>query len=111
MILISDSMRAVGMKDGEYTLGGQNVTVSGPLATLADGTIAGSATNLYDCMRKAVEMGVPKEQAIRAATINPAVSIGVQDEIGSLEAGKYANIVIADKELHRRQVILKGVIL
>ena len=111
MILISDSMCAVGMKDGEYTLGGQNVTISGPLATLADGTIAGSATNLYDCMRKAVEMGIPKEQAIRAATINPAVSIGVRDEVGSLEAGKYANIVIADKELHRRQVILKGVIL
>lgn len=56
-------------------------------------------------------MGIPKEQAIRAATINPAVSIGVQDEVGSLETGKYANIVIADKELHRRQVILKGVIL
>lgn len=111
MILISDSMRAVGMKDGEYTLGGQNVTVCGPLATLADGTIAGSATNLYDCMRKAVEMGVPKEQAIRAATINPAVSIGAEKEIGSLEAGKYANIVIADTALNRQQVILKGVCL
>ena len=111
MILISDSMRAVGMEDGQYTLGGQDVTVRGALATLADGTIAGSATNLYDCMCKAVEMGIPKEQAIRAATINPAVSIGVGDEVGSLEAGKYANIVIADKELHRRQVILKGVLL
>lgn len=111
MILISDSMRAVGMEDGQYTLGGQEVTVRGALATLADGTIAGSATNLYDCMCKAVEMGIPKEQAIRAATINPAVSIGASDEVGSLEAGKYANIVIANKELHRRQVILKGVIL
>lgn len=109
MILISDSMRAVGMEDGQYTLGGQDVTVRGPLATLADGTIAGSATNLYDCMRKAVEMGVPKEQAIRAATINPAVSIGAESMIGSLEAGKYANIVIADMALNRRQVILKGV--
>lgn len=109
MILISDSMRAVGIEYGQYTLGGQDVTVRGALATLADGTIAGSATNLYDCMCKAVEMGIPKEQAIRAATINPAVSIGVRDEVGSLEAGKYANIVIADKELHRRQVILKGV--
>lgn len=111
MILISDSMRAVGMEDGQYTLGGQDVTVRGALATLADGTIAGSATNLYDCMCKAVEMGIPKEQAIRAATINPAVSIGVGNKVGSLEAGKYANIVIADKELHRRQVILKGVLL
>ena len=111
MILISDSMRAVGMEDGQYTLGGQDVTVHGALATLSDGTIAGSATNLYDCMRKAVEMGIPKEQAIRAATINPAVSIGVEKEIGSLEVGKYANIVIADTALNRRQVILKGVCL
>lgn len=83
----------------------------GALATLADGTIAGSATNLYDCMRKAVEMGVPKEQAIRAATMNPAVSIGVEKEVGSLEVGKYANMVIADTALCRRQVILKGVFL
>ena len=81
MILISDSMRAVGMDDGQYTLGGQEVTVRGVLATLADGTIAGSATNLYDCMCKAVEMGIPKEQAIRAAAINPAVSIGASDEV------------------------------
>lgn len=51
MILISDSMRATGLEDGEYTLGGQAVTVRGPLATLHDGTIAGSATNLMDCMR------------------------------------------------------------
>lgn len=108
MILISDSMRAVGMEDGQYTLGGQDVTVHGALATLSDGTIAGSATNLYDCMCKAVEMGIPKEQVIRAATVNPAVSIGAQAEIGSLEVGKYANIVIADTSLNRRQVILKG---
>ena len=109
MILISDSMRAVGMEDRQYTLGGQDVTVRGALATLVDGTIAGSATNLYDCMRKAVEMGIPKEQAIRAATINPAVSIGAEAMIGSIEEGKYANLVIADTELNRRQVILKGV--
>ena len=109
MILISDSMRAVGMEDGQYTLGGQDVTVHGALATLADGTIAGSATNLYDCMCKAVEMGIPKEQAIRAATINPAVSIGAESMIGSIEVGKYANLVITDTALHRRQVILKGV--
>lgn len=93
MILISDSMRAVGMEDGQYTLGGQEVTVHGALATLADGTIAGSATNLYDCMCKAVEMGIPKEQAIRAAAINPAVSIGASDEVGSLEAGRCPKFV------------------
>ena len=54
IILISDSMRATGLEDGEYTLGGQPVVVKGNLATLHDGTIAGSATNLMDCLRYVV---------------------------------------------------------
>ncbi len=108
IVLISDSMRAVGMPDGQYTLGGQEVTVRGNLATLSDGTIAGSVTNLYDCMRKAVKMGIPVEQAVRAATFNPAASIGTLNTVGSLKPGKYANIVIADKDLRRKEVILKG---
>ena len=108
MVLISDSMRAVGMPDGQYTLGGQDVTVRGNLATLCDGTIAGSVTNLYDCMRKAVKMGLPMEQAVRAATYNPAASIGALDTVGSLKPGKLANLVIADKDLRRKGVIIKG---
>ena len=108
MVLISDSMRAVGMPDGQYTLGGQDVTVRGNLATLCDGTIAGSVTNLYGCMCKAVEMGIPMEQAVKAATYNPAASIGALDTVGSLKPGKLANIVIADKDLRRKGVILKG---
>ena len=55
MILISDSMRATGLNDGDYTLGGQPVKVKGNLATLHDGTIAGSATNLMDCVRFVVK--------------------------------------------------------
>lgn len=55
IILISDSMRATGLEDGEYTLGGQPVVVKGNLATLHDGTIAGSATNLMDCLRYVVK--------------------------------------------------------
>ena len=58
VILISDSMMATGLADGEYSLGGQAVTVRGNLATLHDGTIAGSATNLMDCVRSAVRMGI-----------------------------------------------------
>ena len=68
VILISDSMMATGLDDGEYSLGGQAVTVRGNLATLHDGTIAGSATNLMDCVRSAVKMGVPLGQAIRSAS-------------------------------------------
>lgn len=108
VVLISDSMRATGMADGEYTLGGQNVTVKGALAILADGTIAGSATNLYECMKKAVSMGLPKETAIKAATINPSRSIGVDNEVGSIEAGKRADVLVVDENLGLEKVILGG---
>ena len=105
IVLISDSMRAAGMEDGTYDLGGQQVTVNGKLATLSDGTIAGSATNLYDCMRTAVSFGIPVEEAIAAATINPARSIGIYDRVGSLSPGKRADVILADRNLKLVKVI------
>lgn len=105
VVLISDSMRATGMADGTYDLGGQQVTVNGKLATLADGTIAGSATNLYDCMRTAVSFGISREEAIAAATMNPAKSIGVYGQVGSLTPGKRADVVLADQDLKLVKVI------
>lgn len=111
MILISDSMRATGMPDGQYTLGGLDVKVVGRLATLvSDGTIAGSATNLMDCMRTVVQkMGIPLETAVACATINPARSLGVENRYGSIEKGKKANIVLLDSELKLNAVIKDGV--
>lgn len=109
MVLISDSMMATGMEDGAYSLGGLPVTVKGNLATLSDGTIAGSATNLMDCMRTAVKMGIPLETAVRAATYNPAKSIGVDAVCGSIEVGKYGDCVLLAKEdLSTQKVILGG---
>lgn len=106
--LISDALRCCGMPDGQYTLGGQDVFLSGGVARLADGTIAGSASNLFTCMRKAVEFGIPKEQAILAATIVPARQIGRADEIGSLEAGKLADFVVCTESLEPKAVYLGG---
>ena len=111
VILIADSMMACGLPDGAYSLGGQAVTVRGPRATLTEhpDTIAGSATCLYDCMRRAVcEMGVPLESAVRAATENPARSIGVDADYGSLAAGRYGNVVLADDDLNILAVVQKG---
>lgn len=108
VILISDSMRATGMGDGSYTLGGQDVNVRGTLATLADGTIAGSVTNLYDCMKTAVSMGIVKETALKAATINPARSIGIDNTYGSIEKGKKANILFTDENLRLEKVMICG---
>ncbi len=106
--LISDSMEATGMEDGEYALGGQAVFKKGNRATLKDGTIAGSATNLMDCVRTAVGMGIPLESAIRCATVNPAKSIGVFDRYGSLEEGKCADVVLLDEKLNLKAVFLDG---
>lgn len=110
IIFISDSMMATGMSDGEYALGGQKVKVVGSKATLvADGAIAGSATNLMNCMKNAVlNMGIPLETAVRCAAVNPAKSIGVYDKYGSITPGKVANIVLLDKDLNIKAVILNG---
>lgn len=111
MILISDSMRATGMPDGQYTLGGLDVKVVGRLATLvSDGAIAGSATNLMDCMRTVVKkMELPLETAVACVTINPARSLGVEEQYGSLEVGKKAHVVLLDQDLELKAVIKDGV--
>lgn len=105
IVLISDSMEATGMPDGKYALGGQDVYKQGHLATLIDGTIAGSATNLFDCMKKAVEMGIPMEDAVLAATVNPAKSIGLDSIIGSIKPGMQAKLLVCDKDLNLKEVI------
>lgn len=108
IVLISDSMRATGMPDGRYTLGGLDVDVVGNRATLAsDGVIAGSATNLMDCMRTAVtKMGIPLETAVACATMNPAKCVGVYEEQGSITPGKKGNVVLLDKDLAVKAVVM-----
>ena len=109
IVLISDSMEATGMPDGEYELGGQKVIVRGNRAELKDGTLAGSVTNLLKCMQTAVkDMGIPLEDAVVCATQNAAKSIGVFDTMGSLEPDKLANVVILDKDLNIKAVYIKG---
>lgn len=105
VILISDSMRATGMENGTYELGGQEVTVKDRKAVLKDGTLAGSATNLYGCMCKAIEFGIPLEQAIMAATANPARSIGIFDRVGSIRIGKQADLLLVSENLELKRVI------
>ena len=107
--MISDSMMATGMPDGEYSLGGQAVNVVGKKATLTDGTIAGSASNLYDCFKTAVlGMGIPLESAVMASTITPAKSLGFDKECGSICEGKAADFVLLDSDLNIKYVIKDG---
>lgn len=107
--LVSDAMRACGMGNGRYSLGSMQVTVSDGRATLDSGTIAGSATPLSECFRRAVSFGIPKDTALRAASANPAMAAGIFDKVGSITAGKRADLVLLDeKTLEVRRVIIGG---
>lgn len=109
VIFISDSMEAAGMPDGDYELGGLPVRKEGNRAFLSDGTIAGSAVNLMDCLRTAVlKMGIPLETAVKCAAVNPARSIGIYDRTGSIEAGKSADLVALNDDLEIKMVINRG---
>lgn len=113
IIMISDSMMACGLDDGQYTLGGLDVTVKGNVATLTkEGNIAGSVTNLMNCVRTAVKkMNIPLESAIKCAAVNPAKAIGIYDRFGSIEPGKIANLVLLDKNLEIKHIIKNGKII
>ncbi len=109
VVMIADSMEATGLADGEYSLGGQKVTVRGHLATLESGVIAGSATNLFDCLRYAVRKAhIPLAEALTACTLTPARAIGVEADYGSLDTGKVANVVLVDDDLRIHAIFLRG---
>lgn len=113
IILVSDSLRATGMPDGIYTLGGQDVCLHGRRVTLvSNGALAGSATNLMDCMKYAVQnVGIPLEQAVVSAAVNPAKSLGIDNQYGTIDTGKIANVVLLSSDLETMAVIQKGRVL
>lgn len=111
MVLVSDSMRAAGLPEGRYTLGELEVVVKGKRAVLeSDGSLAGSVTSLPQCMRYCVqEAHIPLEDAVACATVNPAKCLGIYEERGSLSPGKIADIVLLDRQLRVKRVLLGGV--
>lgn len=110
VIMVSDSMRATGLSDGVYTLGGQDVQVQGRLATLVrDGSLAGSVTTLPECVRVAVkQMGLPLEEVVACVTVNPAKRLGIDDSYGTIKAGRKADLVLLDESLTVRYVMKSG---
>jgi len=108
VILISDSMRATGMPDGTYSLGGQDVFVSGKDALLPSGTRAGSVCNLFDCLSTCIQMGIPKEQAVRAVTANPAKSLHLEDSIGSIAYGLHADLIVLNRDFKILHIMKNG---
>lgn len=110
MILISDSLRAAGMGDGEYPFGGQYIEVHGARATILGHpeTLAGSVSDLMGCVKKATEFGVSLWAAVTAASVNPAKALGVYDRLGSLDAGKDANFAVLNTDYTLKAVVFHG---
>lgn len=109
LILITDCTRAGGLEDGEYTLGGQPIFVKGIECRLADGTIAGSVLKLNNAIRNMRDhTSLPLEQIVRMASINAARCIGLDKTKGSLEAGKDADIILADENFAVSETIIAG---
>jgi len=109
VVLITDAMRATSKPEGIYNLGGQEVTVTKGQVRLKDGTLAGSVLTMDKAVRNMIDMvGVSLKEAIQMATINPAKCLGVEDEKGSLETGKDADIVILDKKLKVKLTMVGG---
>ena len=106
--LISDAVRCCGMPDGEYKLGGQTILLKDGKAELPDGTIAGAVSTLFDNMVNAIHWGIPAEEAILAATRNPAQVIGAWPETGSLEEGKKADFLVCSRDWELKQVYMDG---
>ena len=109
LVLISDSLRCAGMPDGDYELGGQPITMKNGKATLTGtDTLAGSSIHLMDGLRRAINFGVPLESAVTAATLTPAKAIRMENEIGSLDVGKWADLVVLDNSLNVKAVYIDG---
>lgn len=105
--VVSDSMAAAGLLDGEYELGGQKVFVKDKKAALADGTIAGSVTNVYKELKNLIEFGVKKEDAILSVTEIPARSVGL--DAGVIKKGSFADLIVLNPSFELEKVYISGV--
>ena len=110
MVLVSDSGRCAGQPEGyQFDLGGQMAEIRGGVAKLVGTeTIACSASNLWTCLRNTIAWGVAEEEAVRAASYNPAKALGALDKIGSIETGKYADFVVTNADYSEKRVFIGG---
>ena len=106
IILISDSMRAAGLGDGEYEFGGQTMIVKNATALTQGGNLAGSTATLLECVRCAISFGIKEEDAVRMASENPAKLMKLNK--GKIEIGYDADFIIVDEEFNLVKAIARG---
>ena len=110
MVIVSDSGRCAGQPEGyQFDLGGQMAEIRGGVAKLVGTeTIACSASNMWACLRNTISWGVSEEEAVRAASYNPAKALGADGKIGSIATGKYADFIITNADYTEKRVFIGG---
>lgn len=106
--LISDTGFMSGLGDGEYVVDGRKRIVKDGVCRNAEGRIAGSCVSMLAGARNLLKMGFPLEEISVMASLNPARALGIEDKTGSVELGKYADLIVCDKELNIKAVFVKG---
>lgn len=109
MVMISDSGHAAGLDVTEFVVDGLTRYVKDGVVRLADGTIAGSAKTLLDGVKNLIATGIPLEDIVRMASFNPAKSLKLEQQIGSIKIGKYADLVVLNEEYNVEHTFINGV--
>jgi N-acetylglucosamine-6-phosphate deacetylase len=108
-MLVTDAMPTLGTDARSFNLQGRNITVSGNVCLDEDGRLAGSNIDMASCVRNAVSLlGVPLPEAVRMASLYPAEFLGLSDELGRIEPGYRANLVLADDRLNVLETWIDG---
>ena len=109
LCFITDCLPAGGLPEGEYTLGGARIIYRDNICRLPDGTIAGSVLRLNKGVWNVYQnSNIPLYECVNCASLNPATTLGIEDQKGSLEVGKDADIVILDEEFNVMKTIIGG---
>jgi len=108
ILIVTDSLAQTGMGDGVYEFAGTSIVITNGIARQSDGTISGGTSNMWQCVNNLVSWGISMPSAVKMASKNPAVSVGVYDKKGSIGVGKDADLLIADKSLNLLSVMIDG---
>lgn len=110
VVLVTDSIQAAGLGDGEYEFAGSKIYVKDGYAGQEDGTLVGSVLCLFDAVRNVIDFaGVSLQDAVRMASLNPARVLGIDDEVGTIEEGKRADLVVLDDDIRIDKVFCRGI--
>jgi N-acetylglucosamine-6-phosphate deacetylase len=106
--LISDSVAPTGLGDGDFELWGETISVTNGRTKNERGSIAGSVISVHDAVKRMLKLGFSEMEVAKMASTNPAKVIGLDQEIGSIEIGKRADLVAIDSKGHIRFTMIGG---